>query len=304
MTIPRASGEQNSAYGPASGGPPERYPGGRRTFTFLSLTSSGNDMVLNRLRWTALGAGALGLMAATTAPTTTRYRIDQSLTQEVDATAAGQGKQSLTFTMTSFVTVTLTDSAGGKAMRVVVDSMRGDSAAPIPPTVLDSARGAVFQGFVTREGRPTRLESAGTNPNAAQIQGLVSDFYPWARAGIKTGDAWTDTSSVTTGEAPDTVMVRRVTRYRASANEGRGGRPAVRVATEYTSEVAGSQPTPSGSAKIQGTGGGKGSYLVSPDGRYLGGEWELNSALTLSGSFAPAPVPINLRQTTRVATLP
>jgi hypothetical protein len=303
MTIPRASGEQNSAYGPASDGPSEQYPGGRRTFTFLSLTFSGNDMALNGLRWTALGAAALVLPAARTAPVTTRYRIDQRLTQEVDATAAGQGTQSLTFSTSSFVTVTLTDSAGGKALRVVVDSMRGDSAAPIPAEVLDSARGAVFQGFVTREGRPTRLEAAGANPSAAQIQGLVSDFYPWTRAGIKVGDSWTDTSSVTTGTAPDTVTVRRVTRYRAAANEP-GKRPAVRIATEYTSEVTGSQPTPSGSAKIQGTGGGKGSYLVSSDGRYLGGEWDLNSALTLSGAFAPQPVPINLRQTTRVTTLP
>jgi hypothetical protein len=261
-------------------------------------------MVLNRLSWTALGAVALTLPASRIAPITTRYRIDQSLTQEVDATAAGQGKQSLTFSTSSFVTVTLTDSAGGKTLRVVVDSMRGDSAAPIPPEVLDSARGAVFQGFVTREGRPTRLESAGSNANAAQIQGLVSDFYPWARAGIKVGDAWADTSTVTTGDAPDTVTVRRVTRYRATANEPGGGRPAVRIATEYTSEVAGSQPTPSGSATIQGTGGGKGSYLVSADGRYLGGEWELNSDLSLSGAFAPQPVPIHLRQTTRVATLP
>lgn len=303
MTIPRASGEQNSAYGPASDGLPEQYPGGRRTFTFLSLTFSGNDMALNGLRWTALGAVALALPAARTAPVTTRYRIDQSLTQEVDATAAGQGTQSLTFSTSSFVTVTLTDSAGGKALRVVVDSMRGDSAAPIPAEVLDSARGAVFQGFVTREGRPTRLEAAGANPSAAQIQGLVSDFYPWSRAGIKIGDTWSDTSTVTTGSAPDTVTVRRVTRYRAASKEP-GKRPAIRIATEYTSEVAGSQPTPSGSARIQGTGGGKGSYLISPDGRYLGGEWELNSALTLSGTFAPQPVPITLRQTTRVSTLP
>jgi hypothetical protein len=232
-----------------------------------------------------------------------RYRIEQTLTQEVDATAAGQGKQTLSFTTNSFVTVTLTDSAGGKSMRVVVDSMRGDSATPIPQPVLDSARGAVFQGFVTREGRPTRLETAGANAAGVQVQGLVSDFYPWVRAGMKVGETWSDTTMVTSGEAPDTVTVRRVTRYRASANEAGGARPAVRVATEYSSEVSGSQPTPSGSARIQGTGTGKGSYVVASDGRYLGGQWDLNSALTLSGAFAPQPVPITLRQTTRVSPI-
>jgi hypothetical protein len=260
-------------------------------------------MVSRGVQWTALGAIALALPTVRSAPVTMRYRIDQSLTQEVDATAAGQGKQSLTFTTRSFVRVTLTDSAGGKAMRVVVDSMRGDSATPIPPPVLDSARGATFGGFVSREGRPARLPPAGASPVAGQILGLVSDFYPWTRAGIKVGESWTDTSAVTTGDAPDTVTVRRITTYRAAGSENAGGRPAVRVATDYTSEVAGSQPTQNGSARIQGTGSGKGSYLVSADGRYLGGDWELNSSLTLSGAFTPQPVPITLRQTTRVVPL-
>ncbi|HEU5040103.1 MAG TPA: hypothetical protein VFT84_04740, partial [Gemmatimonadales bacterium] len=222
-------------------------------------------MLARGTRWTALGAVALAFPAVRTAPVTMRYRIDQTLTQEVDASAAGQGKQTLSFTTRSYVSVTLTDSAGGKAMRVVVDSMRGDSATPIPATVLDSARGSAYQGFVGRDGRPGRLAPAGANPAAGQILGLVSDFYPWARAGIKVGDAWSDTSAVTTGDAPDTVVVRRITNYRAAGTEAAGGKPAVRVATDYTSEVAGTQPTQSGPAKIQGTGNGKGSYLVSTD---------------------------------------
>jgi hypothetical protein len=260
-------------------------------------------MLARGARWTALGAAALALPAVRTAPVTTRYRIDQSLTQEVDASAAGQGKQTLSFTTRSYVSVTLTDSAGGKAMRVVVDSMRGDSATPIPPAVLDSARGSVYQGFVSREGRPGRLAPSGSNPAAAQILGLVSDFYPWTRAGIKVGDSWTDTSTVTTGDAPDTVVVRRITMYRAAGSESAAGKPAVRVTTDYTSEVAGSQPTQNGPARIEGSGQGKGSYLVSADGRYLGGEWDLSSALSLSGAFTAQPVPIKLRQSTRVVTL-
>ena len=66
----------------------------------------------------------------------------------------------------------------------------------------------------------------------------------------------------------------------------------------------GSQPTPQGSAKISGTGSGSGSYLVSADGRYLGGQWEITSALQLSGSFSPQPVPITITQSTKVSILP
>jgi hypothetical protein len=42
---------------------------------------------------------------------------------------------------------------------------------------------------------------------------------------------------------------------------------------------------------------------VSPDGRYLGGEWRLRSALQLSGSFAKEPVPITVSQTTKVTAV-
>jgi len=236
------------------------------------------------------------------APLTTRYRIDQTLTQEIDASAAGAGKQVIRFTTTSFITLSLTDSAGGKAMRVVLDSMRGDSATPIPAGVMDSARGAEFRGFVEPTGRPSRLVPTG-NPAAAQVQGLLSDFFPWVRAGFRVGDAWADTSVATTGDDQDSVTVRRVTRYRAETSEGQGARKAVRIVTTHSSEVSGTQPTPQGSAKIEGTGTGTGSYLVSPDGRYLGGEWRLDSALHLSGAFSPQPVPITISQSTKVATI-
>jgi hypothetical protein len=255
------------------------------------------------LRWTALGALAVASPAVARAQAPTRYRIDQSLAQEVDATAAGQGKQSITFKTSSFVTVSLKDSAGGKAMRVVVDSIKGDSTTPIPTAVLDSVRGAVYGAFITKEGRPGRLETSNASGAAGQIQGLLSDFFPWVRAGIRPGQAWADTSVNSTGEGADTVTVKRVINYRAVPPEPKQPAKSVRVATDYSSEVAGSQPTPSGSARIEGNGTGTGSYLVSPEGQYLGGEWELASALKLSAAFAPEPLPISLRQTTKVSTI-
>ena len=119
--------------------------------------------------YAALAAAALVLPLQGRAPTTTKYRIDQVLSQEMDATAAGGAKQKIAFTTSSFVTVRLADSAGGKVMRVVVDSLRGDSAVPIPAAVLDSAKGAEFHGFVEKSGKPSGLEPARPNPAAVQI---------------------------------------------------------------------------------------------------------------------------------------
>jgi hypothetical protein len=253
--------------------------------------------------WGALGAVALALPAGRAAPLTTKYRVDQTLRQEVDASGAGAGKQVLSFALSSFVTVTLNDSAGGRTMKVVIDSIRGDSAAPIPPAVMDSARGGEFRAFIDRTGKPSPLTPTGTSPAASQVQGLLSDFFPWVRAGFKVGEAWSDTSVHTTGAGADTVTVRRVTNYKAAANETRSSAKAVRITTDHSSTVSGNQPTPQGTARIEGAGSGTGTYFVSPDGRYLGGEWRLRNALQLSGAFAKEPLPITVTQTTKVTTL-
>jgi hypothetical protein len=253
------------------------------------------------LRVVALAALASGWMLL--APTTTKYRIEQSLSQEIDATAAGGAKEKVAFRTISFVTVTLADSGGGKTIRVVVDSIRGDSTTPIPATVLDSARGTVFRGFVEKSGRPTGLEPVGSSPAAAQIQGLLSDFFPWTRPGLKVGQSWADTTSKTNGTGTDSVTVRRVTAYKAAGGETRDARKAVRVTQDFTSSVAGTQPTPNGPARIEGTGRGSGFYFVGTDGRYLGGSWQQQSSLSISGSFATQPLPITISQKTTVSTL-
>jgi hypothetical protein len=251
---------------------------------------------------TALAA-ILILPAIGLAPTTTRYRIDQSLLQEIDATAAGGAKQVISFTTSSFVTVTLADSAGGKVMRVIIDSLKGDSTTPIPAAVLDSARGAEFRGFVERSGRPTGLQPVHGTSAIAQVQGLLSDFYPWSKAGIKVGQSWSDTTAKVNGVGADSVTVRRISAYKAAPTENRQPRNAVMIIEDFSSSIAGTQPTPSGSAKIEGTGSGKGSYYLGSDGKYLGGTWQHHSSLRISGSFAPEPLPITITQKTKVTTL-
>jgi hypothetical protein len=259
-------------------------------------------MLYSRAGFTALAA-VLVLPAIGPAPTTTKYRIDQSLFQEIDATAVGASKQVISFSTASFITVFLTDSAGGKIIRVVIDSLQGDSTTPIPPAVLDSARGAEFRGFVNRAGKPSALQAVHGSSAVAQVQGLLSDFYPWSRAGIKAGQSWTDTTARVNGLGADTVTVRRVSAYRAAPTENRQPRNAVMIIEDFSSSIAGTQPTPSGPARLDGTGSGKGSYYLGTDGKYLGGSWQHHSSLKISGAFAPGPLPMTITQKTQVTTL-
>jgi hypothetical protein len=147
------------------------------------------------------------------------------------------------------------------------------------------------------------LQPTGSSPAGVQIQGLLSDFFPWTRPGLKVGETWADTTSKTNGTGPDSVTVRRVSAYKAAAGETRESRKAVRVTQEFTSSVAGTQPTPNGPARIEGTGRGSGFYFVGTDGRYLGGSWQQQSSLTISGSFTTQPLPITISQKTTVSTL-
>ena len=254
-----------------------------------------------------LAAAALaGLATAATGqrpPVTARYRVDQTLTQDMDASAAGKGKQTISFSTTSFLTLTLTDSTGGRSVRLVVDSMRGDSATPIPAAVFDSAKGAEFHAFLSAAGKLGDLEAVNVSPAALRVQGFLTDFFPWVKSGAKAGERWADTSSKATTDGSDSVVVKRVTAYRVVANETRNSRKSVRVASEYTSSVAGTQPTPNGPARIEGSGKGTGTYFVTPDGQYLGGDWQLHSALTITGAFANEPLPITITQLTKVTAL-
>jgi hypothetical protein len=239
-----------------------------------------------------------------TAPRTSRFRVDQTLSQEIDASGAGKGKQRLSFSTTSWLTVTLTDTAGGRSVRVVVDSMRGDSTSPIPSSVFDSAKGAEFHAFLAATGKLSDLEGVNVAPAAARVQGFLSDFFPWVKVGAKANEQWADTSSKVTTDGHDSVVVKRITSYRVVGSEQRNATKALRVASQYTSAVHGTQPTPNGPAKLEGTGTGTGTYWVTQDGGYLGGDWQLQSALTLTGSFADNPLPISISQTTKVTTLP
>jgi hypothetical protein len=95
-----------------------------------------------------------------------------------------------------------------------------------------------------------------------------------------------------------------VTSYRVVGKEKGDARKALRITSEYKSTVAGTQPTENGPARIEGAGKGTGIYFVSPEGLYLGGDWELQSALTISGAFSNEPLPVTITQTTKVTALP
>jgi hypothetical protein len=255
-------------------------------------------MTARALALLALAGGSFGAP-----PTTMRYRIDQTIDQAVDASAIGGGQQQQRFSVSTFLSVTLTDTAGGKVVAAVVDSMRADSA-PVPKAVLDSARGTPLHGLLDATGHITDVKTLRDTPLGPQLTDIVSRLYPGLRLGLKVGDGWTDTTQTANAVGGGTLTVSRITTYKATGTEARRDGKAVKVETAFTSNVSGTQQTPAGPAQIEGSGTGTGTHYVTADGRYLGGGYSVTTKLTLAGAFAPQPLPVTLTETFAVSALP
>jgi hypothetical protein len=245
----------------------------------------------------------IALAGASAAPKVTRYRVDQTVDQAVDATAIGGAQQRQRFAVSTFVTVTLTDTAGGKVVNAVIDSMVSDSA-PVPKAVLDSVRGLPVHGVLDPAGHISGVKPLRETSLAPQMTDIVARLYPGLRQKLKQGDGWTDTIQVSTPTNGGTMNLRRITTYKASAKERRGSTDALKVDASFNSTVNGTQQTANGPATIEGTGSGSGAHYVASDGRYLGGSMTVTTKLTLSGAFAPKPMPVTLIETFAVSELP
>ena len=238
--------------------------------------------------------------------TTIRYQVTQRMEQEVDASGVGGGKQAFVIKTTSFIAVTLTDSAGGKAMKVVVDSVRADSLPPGRPgdSLVKKAKGATFTGFVDASGKVTDVKSQGESLQGLQLESLLRDMYPRTRKGLKTGDTWTDTTTSNNKIGGGEMSARTITTYKAGASESVAGVKATRLDANITSVIAGSQATPGGSADIEGTSTGTANYLVGPNSEFLGGTSNSTSNLSVTILGAQtATLPVLLKQTVDIKVL-
>ena len=136
------------------------------------------------------------------------------------------------------------------------------------------------------------------------MQGFLTDFFPWVKAGAKPGEQWADTSTKATTDGTDSVVVKRVTSYRVVGRETRAARKALRVTSEYVSTIRHPADRHRRARAHRGQRQGHRHLLREPRRGVPGRDWQLQSALTISGAFANEPLPITITQTTKVTPLP
>lgn len=248
----------------------------------------------------ALAGLAGGIVFA--APQTTRYKIETRSEQIVDLSALGQGEQKNNIALVNYLTVTLNDTAGGKTVHAVMDSIIKADTNPIPAQgVLDSARGRTWHGLMDADGRLTSVKRMDSGP--AGGGDLLTNFFPRMKRGAKVGDDWTDTTETATTESGQSITTRTVTNYRVTGTETRGGTRALRIETAFSLSQTGEIENGGGSLGVDGTGTGTATYFVTEDGRYLGGSSTVNSDLQITTAQLPEPIPIKATNTATVSII-
>jgi hypothetical protein len=239
------------------------------------------------------------------ASSVTKYKVEQRLNQEADATALGAGKQTMAIKTTSFLTLTLTDSANGRAVRMVVDSVLGDSLPQgVGADMLEKAKGTVVTGFAGPDGGVTNISAPSENVAGLGLSNMVSQLVLRPRKSLKVGDAWTDTTETSNPVGGGSMQSRTVTNWQVSAMENRGGVNAARLNGASASAIAGAQETPGGAMDIEGTGTGTSSVYIAPDGRHLGGTTASTTNLNATLSAQGVTLPIVLTTSSTITVLP
>ena len=199
------------------------------------------------------------------------------------------------------------DSVGYPAT-FLVDSIVADSGTP-PPIVdnVNKVRKLVFAGRVASRGEFVNAlaSDSAVAQSVVQLLGNFRDFLPRLPLdGVKPGAAWTDTVETSQKGSGSEVSRRSITHSTAAGWEDRLGTRSVRVDGSQTYRVAGGGKNAGQPFELSGAGTGSGVAYLAADGRYLGGEWQDSTTLTVRLPVQGVAVPVIQVTRTTVAVLP
>ncbi len=245
-------------------------------------------------------------LVAQRASITTRYRYESKTEQAIDATGLGGAKQSSTLQRVGWLSVTLTDSAGGKIMRTVIDSVSTDAEtrASIGSASIDSARGAKFTGFLASDGTVSNFTMpSGVGTLGALLGSTFDEFFPRVKAGYKSGDTWTITSEKPQVVSNGELVIKRSTSYTARGAQLYDGAPSNRIDFSFTTTSTGSQMVGPNKANVEGGSSGNGAWYLSTSGAFLGGTRSEQNDRKLILTGAPAPLLVTAKVTTTISVI-
>ena len=240
------------------------------------------------------------------AAVTTKYRVDVKTETTIDLSVVGQPVQLQTANISAWIAITLTDSAGGRVVHSIIDSVTYSGSAPIEAASLDSAKGAMVHGFVGPDGKVKNLTSRPTSLLVGQVQGMVNGFFPRMKLSAKAGDTWMDTTRVTNTGGGNNTILDFIINYTAGAHEAVAGIPAMKVTGTSRSTISGTMENPqAGTMEVSGAGAGTSNLLVAvADGRILGVNATSTNDQKLKLGMMPTEIPVKTIQSVIITIRP
>jgi hypothetical protein len=209
-----------------------------------------------------------------------------------------------------YLTATIAEPADslGYPTTFAVDSIKVDSGIQLPPQInLAAARGYRVTGRLSPTGEFTNPvpSDSGAAASLGNLLPRFRSFFPRLPVGgVRPGDTWTDSTTVTDAPSGTTITTRSLNHRTATTWEDHGGIRALRLETTGTYQFSGAGEQGGAPFTIDGSGAGTGRQLLAIDGRYLGGEARDSTTLTIDLPMQGITIPRRQIARTTVTVLP
>ena len=240
-------------------------------------------------------------------PSTLRYALAQTIHVEQELPT---GPQTLDYGLRVLFRATINGPAdsAGYPTTVTIDSIVADSGSSLPPMNMNlaAAKGLSFSGRLLRSGefRTQTVSDSAAAQSLSPIIGGFKNFFPMLpAAGATLGATWTDTTTEV-NRAAGTVTITSINRSNAVKWEDRNNTRSLRVEVVSDFTIKGGGQQMGQQYDIAGTGRRTGVDYVAADGRYLGGESQDTTNMTISLPVQGLTIPRKQMSKSIVTVLP
>jgi hypothetical protein len=182
---------------------------------------------------------------------------------------------------------------------IQLDSLRQQGGS-VPPDSLFRAEGTRWTAALSSSGQLTDLRADRSSTIGDQVGATLHALFPaLPLAGLEQGSVWTDTTQRSLKADAFDAVERAVTRYRATAADGR----AITIESSTTFERTGKGGQAEQPMEMTAGGGRRGVYRFGRSGAVLTAEGTDSAEITISVPAVGQTVPVSQRATWRIESL-
>jgi hypothetical protein len=240
-------------------------------------------------------------------PSALRYELAQTIHVEQELPT---GPQTLDYGLRVLFRTTISGPADsvGYPTTVTIDSIVADSGSTLPPMTMNlvAAKGLSFSGRLLRNGefRTQTVSDSAAALSLSPIVGGFKNFFPrLPAAGATPGATWTDTTTEI-NRAAGMVTITSINRSNVVKWEDRNNTRSLRVEVVSDFTIKGGGQQMGQQYDIAGSGRRIGVDFVAADGRYLGGESQDTTTMTISLPVQGLTIPRKQMSKSTVTVLP